>query len=158
VTWLALLDATVFALLGIVHVYWACGGTWGTAAAFPDQWRKREPAAGKRLRLRMHPPTPRATVAVAFALFSAAAVMLGRVGWLPFLPWRPLWTFPQWIFTLGAWVLSVLFTARAIGDFRTIGLFKSYREGRFAWWDTRLFSPLCLGIGLVAGTVAASAL
>lgn len=154
-TWLALLDAAVLALLGAIHCYWALGGTWGAAVAFPDLWCKQGQVVGHRPHLGFPTPTPIATLIVAFALFSAAAIMLGRVGWLPLVPWRSSWAFPQWIFTSGTWALSVLFIGRAIGDFRTIGFFKSNRDDRFTWWDTRLFSPLSLAIGLSAGTVAA---
>jgi hypothetical protein len=153
-TWLAFLDAALFAVLGAVHVYWAAGGQWGAAAAFPDEWRKplTGPSVGRGLGL--HRPTPLGTLAVALALFAAAGVMLGRVGALPGVPWLPPWVFPQVVFTLGTWVLAALFLARAIGDFRTIGLFKQRRGTVFATWDTRLFSPLCLGIAALAGAVA----
>lgn len=156
-SWLAGFDAAVFAVLGGIHVFWAAGGKWGAAAAFPDEWRGPEPHVGEAPGLRLPRPTPRGTLVVALALFAAAAVMLGRVGWLPLFPWRPAWIFPQWMFTVATWVLAVLFIARAIGDFRTLGFFKTRSQGRFAWWDTRLFSPLCLGIGAVAGAVAVMA-
>jgi hypothetical protein len=40
--------------------------------------------------------------------------------------------------------------ARAVGDFRLVGFFKTVRGSTFARMDTRLYSPLCvlLGIGM----------
>jgi hypothetical protein len=42
-------------------------------------------------------------------------------------------------------VLAALFGARAIGERRYVGFFKRVRGTAFAWWDTRVFSPLSIG-------------
>jgi hypothetical protein len=44
---------------------------------------------------------------------------------------------------------------RAIGDFNYVGFFKRRRGTRFAHLDTRLYSPLALGLGLGTAIVAA---
>jgi hypothetical protein len=70
-------------------------------------------------------------------------VVLGRVKiWGAFVPSR--------IFYLGTWVISLLFLLRTIGDFRYVGFFKSVSDTDFAFWDTILFSPLCLLIAVAA--------
>ena len=51
-------------------------------------------------------------------------------------------------------MLALVFALRAIGDFRYVGFFKSLGDDPFRTWDTWLFSPLCLAIGLAALTVA----
>jgi hypothetical protein len=45
-------------------------------------------------------------------------------------------------------VLAVLFGGRAIGERRYVGFFKRVRGTTFAWWDTRVFSPLCAALSL----------
>ena len=80
---------------------------------------------------------------MAAALFAAMLVVLGRIKiWGAFVP--------SWIFYSGTWVISLLFLLRTIGDFRYVGFFKSVTDTNFARWDTILFSPLCLFIGIVA--------
>jgi hypothetical protein len=51
---------------------------------------------------------------------------------------------------LATWVICLLFFIRAIGDFKLIGLFKRIHDTGFAWWDTRVYSPLCLLISILA--------
>ena len=57
---------------------------------------------------------------------------------------------------VGTLVVAAAFLLRAIGDFRLVGFFKRVRNTRFAAWDTRLFSPLSLGIGIASFWVALS--
>lgn len=40
------------------------------------------------------------------------------------------------------------------GRFRFVGFFKTVRGSRFARWDTLLFSPLCLLLGLAVAIIA----
>src|SRR3954447_7649208 len=115
--------AAILIALGGLHVFWAAGGSVGAGAVIPE-------SAGRPL----FRPGRLATLAVAFALFAAAAVVICRV----------------WLLTdngfvrLGNWVLGLVFGLRAIGDFRWVGFFKRHRGTRFARWDDRLYSPLCL--------------
>jgi hypothetical protein len=57
---------------------------------------------------------------------------------------------PRGLFRLGMRSISLMFLLRAIGDFRTVGFWKSITDTPFAHWDTRLYSPLCLGIAALA--------
>lgn len=70
-------------------------------------------------------PSPASTLCVAFLLLVAAFIV--------WLPWRP-----------GLYLLTVVFTLRALGDLNYVGFLKKVRDTDFAWWDTRLYSPLCL--------------
>jgi hypothetical protein len=45
-------------------------------------------------------------------------------------------------------IISAVFLLRAIGEFRYIGFFKKIRGTRFAKYDDRFFSPLCMAIAL----------
>ena len=129
---LGIVLAVIFAILSLFHLYWAAGGRFGGTAAIPT-------VGGKRLLS----PSPLGTILVAAALFSAMLVVLGRLKmWGAFVP--------RWVFYSGTWIISLLFLLRTIGDFRYVGFFKSVTDTNFARWDTILFSPLCLFIGIVA--------
>ena len=129
---LGILLAIIFAILSFFHLYWSAGGRFGILNAIPT-------VGGERLLN----PSPFGTVLVAAALFAAMLVVLGRLKiWGAFVP--------SWIFYLGTLVISLLFLLRSIGDFRYVGFFKSITDTNFARWDTILFSPLCLFIGIVA--------
>ena len=122
------INAAIFAALGALHVYWAAGGQSGKAVTVPE--RGGRPAFD---------PGPPMTLAVAGGLFAACGVVLTRAGSLRLMPAH--------ISRLGAVVLALLFAARAIGNFSTVGFSKRVRGTSFATWDDRLFSPLC---GLVS--------
>jgi len=94
-------------------------------------------------------PRQRITLMVAFALGLVAVMVAMRAG-LVGLPVKH-WTL-QW--ALGA--LSVAMLARAVGDFRLVGLFKTVTKSQFAWLDSWCYSPLCLGLAAGLGWVAAS--
>jgi uncharacterized protein DUF3995 len=144
VTGSAGIDAVLFAAIGLLHVYWAFGGTWGLDAALPTGGS----LPGQPARFTFQ-ATPLGIFVVAVLLFLAAAVVLGRAGILSNAA-PPT----HWIFVVGTWVLAALFFLRAIGEFRYVGFFKRVRGTEFGRWDTRLFSPLCLVIALLAAITA----
>lgn len=127
---LPILLVAAFALLSLLHVYWACGGTWGKAVAVPE-WKGRAAFTPSRF----------ATALVAIGLADCSALVAALAGWLP-LP-----VGPGPLTALG-YAVALLFLARAIGDFRLVGFFKRLRGTRFATLDTRFYSPLCLGLSL----------
>jgi hypothetical protein len=132
---LDILLALIFAMLSLLHLYWAAGGRWGHEATVPS-------SGGNRL----FKPSLLGTILVALALLSAMLIMLGHVGvWVAFLPVR--------VYFWGTWGISVIFFLRAVGEFRYVGFFKRVRDTKFADWDTWLFSPLCLLISIMAGAV-----
>lgn len=132
------LVATVLAALGGLHIFWACGGTWGVRVAVPE--------VSGRLAL---VPSKRATLLVALALFAASGVALLR-GFFLFssFPGSPA----HWASVL----LGLVFLVRAVGDFRLIGFFKRVRGTAFATWDTRLFSLLSAALAAGFFWIAAS--
>jgi hypothetical protein len=127
---LPLLLLAAFALLSLLHGYWACGGAWGKAVAVPER-------DGRAI----FTPSRLATWVVALGLAGCALVVAALAGWLPF----PLGAGA--LRALG-YALTLLFLARAIGDFRLVGFFKRLRGTRFASLDARFYSPLCLGLAL----------
>jgi hypothetical protein len=128
--------AGVLCALALLHVYWAVGGAWGTDVTIPK--RNGQP---------LFEPSAAGTVLVAFLLFAAALVVLGRLG---------LWgtALPRWPFVAGIWTLVAVFSMRVVGDFRWFGVFKRMNDTPFAWWDTWLYVPLCGLIALGCSIVA----
>lgn len=133
---LGLLLALIFAGLSLLHIYWAAGGSWGSAVVIPS-------AKGKRTLN----PSVLATLMVAVALLLAMFTILGRLGVLGAV-------LPHWLFYWGTLGIALIFLLRAVGDFRMVGFFKQIRDTDFARWDTRLFSPLCLCMSVSAFMVA----
>jgi len=129
---LGILLATIFAILSLFHIYWAFGGRLETVAAVPT-------IEGKPV----FEPSPFSTFLVASALLCAMFVILGQIHLLgEFIP--------KWIFRWATLGISVLFFLRAIGEFKLVGFFKKVSDTPFAFWDTWLFSPLCLLIAVIA--------
>ena len=128
--------AAIFFALALLHAYWALGGRGVSDAVIPTR--------GGAVVFR---PGRITTLAVALALACAGAVVLGRIGWwsvrIGMLP-----------FTAGCWTLAAVFAARAVGDFRYVGFFKRERASRFAQYDSRFYSPLCLVLAVVCAGVA----
>jgi hypothetical protein len=140
------ITASVLALLGLIHLYWAAGGSAGSVSAIPER--------GGRPLFR---PSPASTRGVAGLLFAAACVLLTRAGLLmPLLAaQRPGQWHERWA-GRASWLIATLFALRAVGDFRYVGVFKRVRGTPFARWDSRLFTPLCILIALGCAIVAAA--
>lgn len=129
---IGILLATIFAILGALHVYWVFGGKSSSESVIPS--------VGGKL---VFNPSPFATMLVALALFTAMFVILGQTGFLGSL-------IPKKLFYFGTITISLLFFLRAIGEFRLVGFFKTINDTKFAYWDTWLFSPLCLLISIMS--------
>jgi hypothetical protein len=133
----ALATSSVFVLLSGLHVYWACGGILGASGSVPESDNRP-----------LFKPSRVATLLVAFLLMLAALILFIRSGIGPLSSLLSLSRH-------GAWALALVFTGRAVGDFRWIGFFKRVRNTRFARLDTQVYSPLCL---LIAAGCTLSAL
>ena len=128
----------ILAVLAVIHVYWAAGGTLGKSAAIPTR-------DGKPI----FAPTPFTTNLVAIGLFAMAALNAAKISWIS----AP---FTSRFMRAGLWLTAAIFLLRAIGDFRYVGFFKRYRDSRFAKLDTLLYSPLCLLLAFLAAISASS--
>jgi hypothetical protein len=132
----AVLASSILCGLGVVHLYWAAGGTIGKGAAVPSLNGKPVLSPGVL-----------ATVLVGLGLFAVAAwVIVTAIG----SPARILET----ALRVGTGLVGLVFATRAVGDFRYVGFFKSVRDSEFARRDTYAYSPLCLLLALLIGTVA----
>jgi Protein of unknown function (DUF3995) len=130
--------ASILTLLGLVHLYWAAGGTFGKGATVPVR-------DGKPV-LR---PTPLTTAIVAVGLFAMAALLAANIGWIA-IPITPL------SLRVCLWLITATFSLRALGDFRYVGFFKRVRDSRFAKLDTQIYSPLCLLLAILVTISAIS--
>ncbi|MDB5365405.1 MAG: hypothetical protein JWM77_1332 [Rhodospirillales bacterium] len=135
---LATAVAAVLNTLALLHLYWAMGGRWGHDAALPRR------STGERL----FEPSKRSTVLVALILVGAALVVQlavrdgmfhGVAGGLVAM-------------------LAFVFLARAIGDFKWLGLFKRENASKFSRLDTRFYVPLSLLLALACACISFEAL
>jgi hypothetical protein len=124
--------ASILALLGGIHFYWALGGHRGLALAIP--WDDG--------RLLFHPRRV-PTFAIGLALITASAILVMRIA--P-VPWPPAGVLSD----VMCWFLALLFLGRAVGDFRYVGLFKRLKASSFARLDTFVYVPLCLFLSLAS--------
>jgi hypothetical protein len=131
---LPLLNAAVFLLLAMLHLYWMIGGSWGYHAAIPTDGNGRK----------LFRPGPIATFAVALGLTLFALVNILFAGLLPS-------ALPKEYLRISLMIIAGVFLLRAIGDFRYVGFSKRFRKTRFAQMDSRIYSPLCLGLAITNG-------
>lgn len=143
VTFTAWLLVLAFSLIGAIHAYWVAGGRWALAAAVPTLPGK----SNSEPRRKAFSPSGAATLAVALGLWGIALLVAMRAGlWADAVTHVAL----QGMLAL----LALAMFARAVGDFRLVGFFKTVTGSRFAWLDTRLFSPLCVALGAGLACVA----
>ncbi|MCE7044448.1 DUF3995 domain-containing protein [Dyadobacter sp. CY312] len=129
---LPLLNAAVFLLLAMLHLYWMIGGNWGYHAAIPTDGNGRK----------LFRPGPVATFAVALGLILFALVNILLAGLLP-----PV--MPKEYLRISLMIIAGIFLLRAIGDFRYVGFSKRFRKTRFAEMDSKFYSPLCLVLAIM---------
>ncbi|MEW9180650.1 DUF3995 domain-containing protein [Bacillus mycoides] len=119
--------------ISFLHVYWAFGGRWGSAAVIPVKEGEHKPAF-----------TPRiwGTLFVAILILLASVIIVVQLGYLQGFEANSL-------SKIGSIVCALVFIVRAIGDFKFVGFFKKIKHSQFARYDTRFYSPLCLFFGFV---------
>ncbi len=122
----------IFTTLAGIHFYWAIGGQWGFEAALPTNENG----------IRVLNPKKIECIIVGLGLTIMALFYLIQL--TDFVQ-----VLPYWLFKYGGWIIPFIFILRAIGDFRYVGFFKKLKATEFARLDSRFFSPLCLGIGIM---------
>ena len=131
-----LLALAIIAFAAAFHLHWALGGRLGYSVSLPQR-PDGAPVMAHRL-----PWWRPAAGAVALGLAALAWLLLGHAGHLP----PPLPPEPARAALLAA---GAAFVARALVPNRYVGFFKSLRTTRWARFDTRLYSPLFLLLGLL---------
>lgn len=128
---IALFNAIALFIIGGFHVYWAAGGTVGSKVVLPEM--EKEGLAFK--------PSNFATVIVGLIFFGLGLFPLVAVNVLKI-------KLPQIVDDYMMIGLGCVFIARAIGEFKYVGFFKSIKHTNFAKYDSKYFSPLALIMGL----------
>jgi hypothetical protein len=134
---LATKNAAILLIISILHVYWCIGGRWGVAQSLPTNEQGET----------VLKPDAMACFVVAFGLLGMSVYVLGFSKMINF----PL---PNLVSRYSIWAIALIFTARAIGDFKYVGFSKKIRKTRFAELDTRYYAPLCLYLGLTSVLIA----
>lgn len=136
-----LIALAVIAFAAAFHLHWALGGRLGYSVSLPQQ-PDGTPVMAHRL-----PWWRPAAGAVALGLVALAYLLLGHAGHLPL----PL---PPSLIRIALLAAGTAFIARALVPNRYVGFFKSLRTTRWARYDTRLYSPLFLLLGLLLAVLA----
>jgi len=131
-----LLSLAIIAFAAGFHALWAAGGRTGYSVSLPQR-PDGAPVMAHRL-----PWWRPAAGGVALALAGLAWLLLARAGHLP----SPL---PPGLLRLALLAAGAAFVARAILPNRYVGFLKTLRSTRWARYDTRLYSPLFLALGLL---------
>ncbi|MCC5816656.1 MAG: DUF3995 domain-containing protein [Leptospira sp.] len=125
--------AFIFFTLSAIHIYWGIGGRWGTEAVIPTTTEKQKSIMPGKL----------ATFGVAFGLFALGIFICLKAEWLTL-------SIPSFISDYGLYAIGFVFLLRAIGEFKYVGFFKRIKNTKFAYYDTRYFSPLCLVVAMLS--------
>ncbi|MBE7121720.1 DUF3995 domain-containing protein [Bacillus cereus] len=130
---LTLVAVVLLCFISFLHIYWAFGGRWGSAAVIPVKEGEHKPAF-----------TPRiwGTLFIAILILLASVIIVFQVGYLQGFQANSL-------SKIGSIVCALVFIIRAIGDFKFVGFFKKIKHSQFARYDTWFYSPLCLFFGFV---------
>ncbi|MGE7690337.1 DUF3995 domain-containing protein [Lysinibacillus sp. NPDC097214] len=119
--------------ISLLHIYWAFGGRWGSAAAIPVKEGEQKPA---------FTPKKWGTLFVAILILLASVIIVVQGGYLHGFQANGL-------SIIGSIVCAFVFIIRAIGEFKYVGFFKKIKHSQFARYDTWFYSPLCLFLGIV---------
>ncbi|AJY75924.1 DUF3995 domain-containing protein [Paenibacillus beijingensis] len=125
-------SAIILGLISLLHYYWAFGGRWGVHVVMYAREGEHQPA---------HYPGAAATIIVATLILLAGFLLPIQGGYVPSIE-ANLWT------RSGCIVCAFVFVVRAIGEFKYLGFFKRVRHSAFSKYDTWLYSPLCLYLGI----------
>ncbi len=132
ITILTLILFLIFIAFGGFHFYWFFGGVWGLEKVIPSKNNKVSTLTIPKF----------ATLLVALVLIIFGLIYLLNSSFINV----PI---PNWVTNYGFWIIPFIFILRAIGDFNYVGFFKKIKHTEFAKSDSKLFSPLCLTIGII---------
>lgn len=130
--YLSILLSIILIGLGLIHFNWVIGGKFGFSESLPTK------ESGERV---LNPKKiDSAIVGIGLTIFGIFYIL--KSGLMEY-------DIPAWIMKYGSWIIPIIFLLRAIGEFRYVGFFKSIKKTEFGKLDTKLFSPLCLAIGIL---------
>lgn len=127
----------IFIVLAGIHFNWVMGNTWGLEQSLPTSEKGEK----------FFTPGKLETVIVGLGLTAFGLFYLLQTDLVDF-------EIPAWITRYVQWIIPTIFLIRAIGDFKYAGFFKKIKNTEFAKADTKIFSPLCLLIGVLGILIA----
>jgi hypothetical protein len=130
---LIVITSLIFIIIGILHVFWAFGGSWGVNTALPTKDDSKSPV----LRPRMF-----GTLFIGLLCFFASVLLLVQIDLFAVIKSSPL---SKWLCIAG----GIVFLLRAIGEGKYVGFFKKIKYTRFAKQDTAFYSPLCVWLSFI---------
>ena len=124
-------STAAFLIFGIfiIHFYWLLGGNWGLSVSLPETSTKTKPLK----------PGVFMTLIVALAFLLMAIIVLD----IDFLTVSKTTNFYLSL------AIAVVFLLRSIGDFKYFGFFRKIKSTDFSKYDTKIFTPLSLFIGIL---------
>jgi hypothetical protein len=128
---LSILLCIIFTALGLIHFNWVIGGKFGLEKSLPTNENGKKILNPKKIYI--------AIVGIGLTMFGL--FYLTKSGLLQF-------DTPTWMIKYTGWIIPIIFLLRAIGDFKYAGFFKRIKNTEFGKWDSKLFTPLCLFIGI----------
>ncbi len=136
--YLVFFNALALSSISLLHFYWVFGGTWAADAVVPTQ-----PTGQK-----VFSPGKAATVIVAFSLILFVIITVANLGLFNNL-------INKGYIHYATNTIGIIFTIRAIGDFKFVGLTKRIKNTRFGKNDTKIYTPLCLVLAVFSLAIAA---
>jgi hypothetical protein len=133
-TIIAITLISIFFFLSGLHIYWACGGRWASEGVFPTFENQSNIVVPGMI--------PTLIVAAGLLFFGYIVLINGYDLASPFGH--------DIISKYGLKVIAGMFIIRAIGEFRYVGLFKKVTHTKFGLKDTKIYTPLCLTISILA--------
>nr|WP_217189902.1 DUF3995 domain-containing protein [Echinicola vietnamensis] len=118
--------------LGLIHFNWVVGGTFGLEEAIPTK---------ENGDLVMNPgKVDSAIVGLGLTVFGLFYLIRAEILEI---------NLSSGLMNSVGWIIPVIFLLRAMGEFKYVGFFKKVKSTPFGKWDTKLFSPLCLFMGIL---------
>lgn len=128
---LAFILTIIFIFLSLLHGYWALGGNWAIEKTVPERY------LDNFLPNKNNAKFVFATFVVAAGLMIMALMVAGYVGKINLPIGKDL-------LRIGLIIVALIFLVRSIGNFKDVGFSKKNKSGEFGYWDSKLYSPLCL--------------
>ncbi len=129
---LIIIEITIFVVLSGIHWNWVFGGNWAYDNAIPTYVNGKKLFSPKKIESTF--------VALGLLLFATYYFLISNFISI---------NFPNWISIYVGWIISIIFIIRSVGEFKYLGFFKKIKTTNFGNLDSKLFSPLCLTIGLI---------
>ncbi|WP_176167209.1 DUF3995 domain-containing protein [Mesobacillus jeotgali] len=127
------ITSLIFIFIGMLHFFWAFGGSWGVSMALPTKDDRESPVLQPRML---------GTLFIGLLCFFASILLLVQIDF--FTAIKPS-TLSKWLCISG----GIVFLLRAIGEGKYVGFFKKIKHTTFAKRDTAFYSPLCIWISFI---------